>query len=76
MECLALSKDISACWEGRVAALRQDLYVMEVYWSRNCYSYGGFGYITRNYRNQRIIKQGRKLKHRNNLNTRNNLNGK
>ena len=48
---------------------------MEVYWSRNCYSYGGFGYITRNYKNQRIIKQGRRLKHRDNLNTRNNLNG-
>lgn len=42
---------------------------MEVdYENGNCYKYGGFGHITRHYRNQRIegrIGQGIKLEYRN-----------
>ena len=33
LECLALSRDISACWEGRVAALRQDCFTSFLKWS-------------------------------------------
>ena len=42
---------------------------------RNCYSCKGFGRIVKNYMNQRIVKQGRRLEYEDNQNT-SNLNGK
>ena len=40
-----------------------DSYVMEVDYGRNYYNCGGFGHLARNYRNWRIIGQGRKLEY-------------
>ena len=52
---------------------RQDLYVINMDWERNCYSYGGFGHLARNYRNKRIVKWERRLDYENNKQS--NLNG-
>jgi len=56
--------------------LRHDLYIIEIDYGRNYYSCRGFGYLARNYRNQRIVRRERRLEYENNTNTRNNLNGK
>jgi len=36
--------------------LRYDLYVMEIDYGRNCYSYRGFRHLARNCKNKRIVK--------------------
>ena len=45
---------------------RYDLYTIDVDQGRNCYSYRGFGYIARNYKNWEIIKQERRIDYENN----------
>ena len=47
---------------------------MDIDWRRNCYSCGEFRHLVRNYRNQEIMKQGKRLEYENNSNTINNLN--
>jgi len=46
---------------------------MDIDQERNYYSCGGFGYLARNYRNQRIAEQRRRIDHKDNSNTINNL---
>jgi len=41
-------------------------YAMNMDWKRICYSYGDFGYLVRNYRNQVIMGQGKELEYRDN----------
>ena len=53
--------------------MRRDLYAMDVDRKRNCYSYEGFGYLTRNYKNQDIVGSERRIEYGDNLNIRNNL---
>ena len=55
---------------------RCDPYTMKVDHDRNCYSCGGFGHLTRNYRNWRIIRQEMRLEYGDNSNITNNLNRK
>ena len=44
---------------------------MDIDWRRSC---GEFRHLVRNYRNQEIMKQGKRLEYENNSNTINNLN--
>ena len=53
--------------------MKRDFYVMDVNKRRNCYSYEGFDYLTRNYRNWRLVGQARRIEHRDNVNMRDNL---
>jgi len=53
-----------------------NLYAMNVYCGRNCYSCGGFGHLARICRNREIIERGRRLGYENENNGQNNnLNG-
>ena len=45
--------------------LRCDLYVMNMNYERNCYSYREFRYIARNYINRRIMEQERRMDYKN-----------
>ena len=47
--------------------------MMDVDRERNCYSCRGFGNLVKNYRNQEIIGQGKRIEYGNNVNTLNNL---
>ena len=47
---------------------RCDLYTIYIDQRRNCYNCRGFGHIVRNFRNQRIVGQGRRLEYKNSLN--------
>ena len=53
---------------------RYDLYAIDIDRGRNCYNCGKSGYIARNYRNQRFVKQERKIEYRDNSNNKNNYN--
>jgi len=53
-------------WAGFIP--RQDSYAIDVNYSRNYYNCREFGHLVRNYKNQEIIEQERKLEYRNNLN--------
>ena len=46
---------------------------MDIDRERNYYSYGKFGYLAKNCRNQSLVGQGEKIEYKNNLNTTNNL---
>ena len=56
----------------REEGIRRDLYVIDVNKEINCYSCGGFGHVAKNFRNQSIVCQERRIEYRNNLNIRNN----
>jgi len=45
---------------------RYNSYAMKVDYERNYYNCGGFGHIVRNYRNRRIIGQGKRINYENN----------
>ena len=53
-------------WAGFIP--RQDSYSIDVNYSRNYYNCREFGHLVRNYKNQKIIEQERKLEYRDNLN--------
>ena len=53
---------------------RWDLYTMDVDCRRNCCSCGGFEHLARNYKNQRFVRQERRMEYMDSSNT-NNLNG-
>ena len=53
--------------------IRRNLYIINVNRERNCYSCGGFDYLVRNYKNQRIVDQDKRIGYKNNLNIMNNL---
>ena len=52
---------------------RQNSYVMDIDWERNCYSCKEFGHITKNCRNYKIVRQEKRLEYRNNENEEENL---
>jgi len=54
--------------EQREGGIRRDPYIMDVDRGRNCYSYGGFGHLAWNCRNQEIVGQMRRIEYRDNLN--------
>ena len=54
---------------------KHNSYTMNVDYKRNYYSCGDFGHLAKNCRNQRFIKQGRKMKYEDSSNT-SNLNRK
>ena len=45
---------------------RHDLYTMNIDRRKNYYNYRRFGHITRNYRNMRIVEQGRRISYQGN----------
>ena len=53
--------------------MMRDSYMMDVDRERNCYSCRRFGNLVKNYRNQEIIGQGKRIEYGNNVNTLNNL---
>ena len=53
---------------------RHNLYTIKIDYEKDCYSCGDFGHIVRNYRNRRIVGQGRRIDYENNGQS--NLNGK
>ena len=58
---------------GRGAGIRRDSYAIKADRERNCYSYGGFGYLAQSCRNQKRIGQERKIEYGDNGNNLNNL---
>lgn len=61
---------------GRGGRMRRDSYMMDVDRGRNCYCCGNFGHLAKNYRNQGIIRWGKRLEYGDNQNNKqqNNLN--
>ena len=55
---------------------RHNLYAIDINREKNCYSYRGFKNLARNYINQEIIEQERRIEYRDNCSARNNLNKK
>jgi len=53
--------------------MKRNSYVIDMDERRNCYSYGGFDYLTRNYRNWRLVGQARRIEYRDIVNMRDNL---
>jgi len=54
---------------------RDNPYVIEVDYSKNCYSCGSFEHLVRNCKNRRIMGRERRLEYRENQNNGSNLNG-
>jgi len=53
---------------------RYNPYTIEIDYEKDCYSCRGFGYIAKNYKNRRIVEQGKRINYKNNGQS--NLNGK
>ena len=65
MEGVERTNEVMVCPQQRVGfAQRRDPNIMEIDRERNCYAYGGFGYMTQYCRNRERIRDRKRLDYR------------